>query len=222
MEQLRSTFLNVPLDAVLHPASSFAQQAATEQKAAAGKAPVVSKEELTAQQWFEQGLKTADVNERLRSYGEAIRLNPQYADAFLGRGGGRVRTGDLDGAFRDYSEAIRLNPNSAIAYYNRGNVRGDRGDLDGALRDYSDAIRLNPGAPSILPISLSTVVLRARRRAILMGRSRITARPFATTQSIRSPSITGATRAGRKATWMGHSKITTKLSVGARPIPTPS
>jgi hypothetical protein len=32
MERLRDKFLNVPVDAVLHPASDFAQQAATEQK----------------------------------------------------------------------------------------------------------------------------------------------------------------------------------------------
>src|SRR5262249_48694178 len=32
MERLRNKFLNVPVDAVLHPASDFAQQAATEQK----------------------------------------------------------------------------------------------------------------------------------------------------------------------------------------------
>ena len=39
MDKLRDKFLNVPLDAVLHPASPQAQQAATEQKAAAAHAP---------------------------------------------------------------------------------------------------------------------------------------------------------------------------------------
>ncbi len=45
MERLRS-FLNVPLAAVLHPASLPAQRAATEQKAAADTAPAVQQEEL--------------------------------------------------------------------------------------------------------------------------------------------------------------------------------
>src|SRR5262249_10315255 len=38
MERLRDRFLNVPVDAVLHPASDFAQQAATEQKGKAASA----------------------------------------------------------------------------------------------------------------------------------------------------------------------------------------
>ena len=41
MDKLRNMFLNVPLTAVLHPVSAFAQQAATEQKAAADAAPAV-------------------------------------------------------------------------------------------------------------------------------------------------------------------------------------
>src|SRR5580693_5553162 len=51
MERLRTKYLGIALDAVLHPASLFAQETATEQKAAAVAAPVVLNEELTAQQW---------------------------------------------------------------------------------------------------------------------------------------------------------------------------
>ncbi len=46
MDSLRAKYLNVPLDAVLHPASPSAQRAATEQKAAATEAPEVSTDEL--------------------------------------------------------------------------------------------------------------------------------------------------------------------------------
>lgn len=46
MDSLRGKYLNVPLDAVLHPASPSAQRAATEQKAAATEAPAVSTDEL--------------------------------------------------------------------------------------------------------------------------------------------------------------------------------
>jgi TIR domain len=55
MTKLRHRFLNLTLDAVLHPASPFAQQTAIEQKAAAETAPMVKHEELAAQQWFERG-----------------------------------------------------------------------------------------------------------------------------------------------------------------------
>ena len=66
MARLRNKYLNVPLTAVLHPAFLSAQRAATEQKAAAGAAPTVKEEELTAQQWFERGFAAIDVDEQLR------------------------------------------------------------------------------------------------------------------------------------------------------------
>src|ERR1035438_3598124 len=86
MDRLRSRYRNVPLTAVLHPASPSAQRAATEQKAAAEAAPAVQEEELTAQQWFERGVAAADANERLRFYNEAIRLKPDFVEALNNRG----------------------------------------------------------------------------------------------------------------------------------------
>ena len=116
MGRLRDKFLKVSLDAVLHPASVLAQQAARDQKAAALSAPTVLVEELTATEWFERGFKAADPDEKLRCYSEAIRLRPDYADAFINRGIARKAKGDLEGALQDYSEAIRLRPDYAHAF----------------------------------------------------------------------------------------------------------
>ena len=108
MERLRGKYLNVPLASVLHPASAFAQQAAEEQKQAAGAAPAVHEEELTAQQWFERGFAAVDIDEQLHFYNKAIRLKPDYADAFNNRGIARSAKGDSEGALQDFNEAIRL------------------------------------------------------------------------------------------------------------------
>jgi tetratricopeptide (TPR) repeat protein len=105
----------------------------------------VQEKELTAQQWFERGFAAADVDERLRFYTEAIRLKPDYADAFNNRGNARQEKGDLGGALHDYTEAIRLKPDYAAAFNNRGKARSAKGDLDGALQDYTEAIRLKKG-----------------------------------------------------------------------------
>ena len=59
----------------------------------------------------------------LQDYNEAIRLKPDYADAFNNRGIARKAKGDLEGALQDYNEAIRLKPDFAEAFNNRGNVR---------------------------------------------------------------------------------------------------
>jgi tetratricopeptide (TPR) repeat protein len=143
MEKLRGRYLNVPLASVPHPASPLAQQAAAEQKQAAGAAPAVDEGELTAQQWFERGFAAVDLDEQLRFYSEAIRLKPDYADVFNNRGNVRRAKGDIEGALQDYSEAIRLKPD-ADAFNNRGAARSDKGDIEGALQDYNEAIRLNP------------------------------------------------------------------------------
>jgi tetratricopeptide (TPR) repeat protein len=96
------------LASVLHPASPFAQQAAAEQKQAAGAAPAVHEEELTAQQWFERGFAAVDIDERLRFYNEAIRLKPDYAEAFNNRSNAHYGQGDIERTMQDGEEAIRL------------------------------------------------------------------------------------------------------------------
>ncbi len=142
MERLRDRYLNVGLDAALHPASSIARDAATEEKDAAQLAPAVAEEELTAQQWFERGFNAVDLDEKLRFYSNAIRLKPDYAEVFNNRGNARDDKGDLNGAMADYNEAIRLKPDLAEAFNNRGLARHRKSHLDSAIADYSEAIRL--------------------------------------------------------------------------------
>ena len=147
MTKLRDKFLNVPLDAVLHPASRSAVLAAREEKGAAVMAPAVAQEELTAQQWFERGRDAyfeGDLQSALQAYDEAIRLQPEFCDAWVDRGTTRLAEGDLEGALEDYNQAIRLKPKYAYAFNDRGSVLYDKGDLEGALEDYDQAILLKP------------------------------------------------------------------------------
>ena len=86
-----------------------------------------------------------DLDRAVRDFGDAIRLNPNFVEAFNGRGNVYYDAGDLDHAIQDYGEAIRLKPNFAGAYYNRGSAYADKGDLDRALGDYDQALKLDPG-----------------------------------------------------------------------------
>ena len=49
---------------------------------------------------------------------EAIRLDPQDASAYTGRGGLYLRTGEYERAVLDH-ETIRINPQYPLAYVNR-------------------------------------------------------------------------------------------------------
>jgi tetratricopeptide (TPR) repeat protein len=117
MERMRKKWLNVALLGVSHPASPSATIAAKSQQTAAAGAPPVPEEELTAQEWFERGVYASDPREKVELYSQAIRLNPDFADAFFSRGTARKVSGDLPGAHQDYNEAIRLNPRYAKAFY---------------------------------------------------------------------------------------------------------
>ncbi len=117
MERMRKKWLSVALTGVSHPASPSAVTAAKNQQTAAAAAPQVAEEELTAQEWFERAVYASDPNEKIDLYDQAIRLNPDFADAFFHRGTARKANGDLEGAHQDYNEAIRLEPNFAKAFY---------------------------------------------------------------------------------------------------------
>ena len=53
-------------------------------------------------------------------FDEAIRLNPDDAEAYFNRGALKSDLGRMEEALLDYDEAIRLDPNYAQAYCNRG------------------------------------------------------------------------------------------------------
>jgi tetratricopeptide (TPR) repeat protein len=144
MAKLRERFLNAVLEVVSPPPSKTAQSAARDQQTAAASAPLVLDEELTAQDWFEKGYSAQIADERMRCFGEAVRLRPDFAEAYNNRAVARRDKGDLEGALKDCEEALRLKPDYAMAYNNRGALHRERGNLDSALRDYNEAIRLKP------------------------------------------------------------------------------
>ncbi len=148
MDKLRNKFLNVALDTIVHPTSSVAAQAAADEKVAVASVPAVAEQELTAQHWFERGVNAADLDEEIRFNSEAIRLKPDFSEAFYNRGLARHTKGDLAGAIQDYTEAIRLNPADDNALTNRGNARSQAGDVAGAIADYTEAIRVQPSNPA--------------------------------------------------------------------------
>jgi tetratricopeptide (TPR) repeat protein len=82
--------------------------------------------------------------EALATMEQAIRLQPNYASAYIARGVFRSEVKDYRGAIADYDQAIRLNPNSSFAYLYRGNARINLKDYRGAIADYDQTVRLSP------------------------------------------------------------------------------
>jgi tetratricopeptide (TPR) repeat protein len=109
LDDLRQRFLTARAGSLLQPLSEVAGEAALKEKIAARDQPEVGLEQLTAQEYFERAFpRTDDWPERIRLFGEAIRCDPSFAEAYKHRGWSRLQIGDYSGAVSDYAEMTRL------------------------------------------------------------------------------------------------------------------
>ncbi|TAG97690.1 MAG: tetratricopeptide repeat protein [Oscillatoriales cyanobacterium] len=99
-----------------------------------------------AEDLFNSGLaksEAGDIEGAIADYTAAIRLNPNYAEAYNKRGIIHARNlKDYPAAKADFDRAIAINPNYGDAYYNRARVREFLEDKPGAIGDYQKAAEL--------------------------------------------------------------------------------
>ena len=78
----------------------------------------------------------------IEDYDEAIRLDPQLANAYLGRGVASGALGQYERALQDLDEAIRLDPQNTAAYAGRALVHTLLGKDVEAQQDVDRAVEL--------------------------------------------------------------------------------
>lgn len=83
-------------------------------------------------------------DQTLADLNKAIKLKPDFSDAYVFRGIAKEQHGEKAGALKDYDKAVAVDPQSANAHYARGNYRERRNENQAALVDYDKAIMLNP------------------------------------------------------------------------------
>ena len=80
-------------------------------------------------------------------YTQAIKLKPDFFQAYTNRGTAYAETGDFDKAIQDFTQAIQLKPDLSEAYSNRGAAYAEKDDFDSAIQDYTQAIQLKQDMP---------------------------------------------------------------------------
>ena len=126
-----------------------------------------SGDEMTAEDWFALGyeLEATELDEAIRAYHEALRLDPEHAEAHVNLGRLLHERGAVTEAARHYREAAALRPADATAAYDLGVALQDLGRFEEAAEVYGAAIELAPGHADTY-FNLSAVCERLGREAL--------------------------------------------------------
>ncbi len=89
-------------------------------------------------------IQKGDVPGAIASFTQALVLNPNIPQAYLGLGIATSKQGNKQQAIYNYDRALQFNPNLAEAYFGRGQAYYELGDKQRAIGDYEQAIRVNP------------------------------------------------------------------------------
>lgn len=103
--------------------------------------------QMTAEDHYVKGLEVGSIRggavPAISSFTQAIRLNPNYAEAYLERGKARRRR-NIQDAISDFNQAIRLNPSYAEAYFERARSYYSIGEKQQAINDLTMSIQDSP------------------------------------------------------------------------------
>jgi len=88
--------------------------------------------------------KESNYKDAVLNYTKALKLDPDYVNAYYNRGYAYIELRKYKLALSDLDKAIDINPKYAPAYHVRGILYFRRKKYDLAVADYSKAIELDP------------------------------------------------------------------------------
>jgi tetratricopeptide (TPR) repeat protein len=78
------------------------------------------------------------------NYKKALKIKPNYTEAYYNMGIALKEKGDFEGAIDSYKQALKIKPDYAEAYYNMGNIFKDKGGPEAAIVSYKKALKIKP------------------------------------------------------------------------------
>ncbi len=101
----------------------------------------------TAMYWNQLGLaygESGKYKEAIKSYKQAISIDPDYAKAHSNLGYAYGESGRYEEAIKSYKQAIRIDPDDADAHNGLGAAYGESGKYEEAIESYKQALRIDP------------------------------------------------------------------------------
>lgn len=93
--------------------------------------PTLVQESAQSHRAFEQGmrhLRNRNYQTAIAEFNRAIQLDPNFKEAYSGRGFAQLQSGQLPQALESYNRILRIDPKAAIAYSGLALVRSRLGD----------------------------------------------------------------------------------------------
>jgi tetratricopeptide (TPR) repeat protein len=102
-------------------------------------------------------LDSGNIAKSIEDFNEALKLAPNFAEAYLDRGYAYYRLREYDRGIADCTKVISLEPDNKVAYTYRGLMwarkvtsRRDMDTINKAIADFEKAIQIDPDfAPAI-------------------------------------------------------------------------
>ena len=88
--------------------------------------------------------KNNDYQNAVDSFDKAIRLNPNYADAWYNKGLSFSHLSKFHEAIMCFDQTIQIIPDHISAWYSKGESLGNLRDLDQAIICFNKVLELNP------------------------------------------------------------------------------
>jgi tetratricopeptide (TPR) repeat protein len=92
---------------------------------------------------------TGSYSKAIADYNQAIKIDPNNANAYNSRGYAYVELGDYKKALADLDRSLKLDPNFAYAYHSRGKAYAGLKEHDKAIADFNKAVDIFSAAKTI-------------------------------------------------------------------------
>jgi len=98
--------------------------------------------------------------EAIEAYDEAIRMDPEFAQAWSDKGNALDELNRSDEAIEAYNKALEIDPQDAMTWYHKGLALASQGEYDESIKAFDKALEIDPQLESAREVK--SIVVQAR------------------------------------------------------------